>query len=285
MSALCVEGDDLDGDPLLYHIVAGEFEDRRVLGHRSCLNALAPVEPGEVGYEAFDDKHPARAEHTSDVAETLSLPGLAEQAEQRVEDQIHQAERPSGRDLSHVADDDGDRLTTRLGPQPFYHRGGGVDPLHRGPPGGQRQRDPAGADRQLEHPAISGQPGEELHSEPWVHVGEVFVIHPSPAIAVERRIFKPCHASHSNRLPGRQPPLSTSTCPHLHRSHVPRPARSRAWWLLETGPTSGRSATASPPPSPGDSPWRQRPAAGLDDGNAAHRLLDELLGEQRGEEG
>src|SRR5262249_23355223 len=73
----------------------------------------------------------------------------------------------------------------------------------------------------LQPPAISGQPGEDLHSEPWIYVGEVLVIPPSPAIAVERRIIKPCHASHSNRLPGRQPPLSSSHLP----SSTPHSAR------------------------------------------------------------
>jgi heme-degrading monooxygenase HmoA len=54
--ALPVEGDDLRGDPLLRHIVAGQLEDHAVFGHRSPLDALAPVEPGQVGDEAFDDK-------------------------------------------------------------------------------------------------------------------------------------------------------------------------------------------------------------------------------------
>jgi hypothetical protein len=48
----------------------------------------------------------------------------------------------------------------------------------------------------------------------------VLVVHPSPAIAVERRIIKPCHASHSNRSPGRRPPLSTSDLPHLRRTQA-----------------------------------------------------------------
>ena len=93
---------------------------------------------------------------TRDVAETLRLPVLAEQAEQRVEDQVHQAERPGGGDLSHVPDHDRDRRAARLGPQPRHHRLGGVDPLHRDPPGGQRERDPAGADRQFQRAVVSG---------------------------------------------------------------------------------------------------------------------------------
>lgn len=78
--ALPVDGDDLGGDPLPRRVVAGQFDNHGIFGHRSRLDALAPVEPGQVGDEAFDDEHPTRVQHARHVAQALSLPGLAKQA-------------------------------------------------------------------------------------------------------------------------------------------------------------------------------------------------------------
>jgi len=84
----------------------------------------------------------------------------------------------------------------RLGPQPFRHRGRGINPFHDDPPGRQRQRDPAGPDGQLQHPPVPGQAGQELHRGPWVHVPVVVVIDGRPAIAVERGIIESGHGRH-----------------------------------------------------------------------------------------
>src|SRR5437899_3099604 len=87
------------------------------------------------------------------AGEALRLPRLAEQAEQRVEHQVHQPEPAADRYLGHVTDGDRDRVAAGLSPQPFHHRGRGVKPLYGDPAGGQRQRDPARPDGQLQHPA------------------------------------------------------------------------------------------------------------------------------------
>jgi hypothetical protein len=129
----------------------------------------------------------------ANAAEALRLPRLAEQAEQRVEHQVHQPEPAAGRHLGHVSHGDRDRLAARLGPQPFHHRGRCVNPFHGDPPGRQRQRDPSRPDGQLQHPPVSGQAGHELHRGPRVHLPVVVVINGRPAIAVERGIIEAGH--------------------------------------------------------------------------------------------
>jgi len=160
------------------------------------LDPLVVVEPGQVRDEALEDEHPARIEHARHVAEALRLPRLAEQAEQRVEHQVHQPEPAANRHLGHVSQGDRDRLAARLGPQPFHHRSRCVNPFHGDPPGSQRQRDPAGPDGQLQYPPVSGQAGQELHRGPWVHLPVVVVINGRPAIAVERGIIESGHGRH-----------------------------------------------------------------------------------------
>ena len=53
-------------------------------------------------------------------------------------------------------------LRARLGAQPRDHRLGEVDPVHRHAARGERQRDPAGADAELERGAVARQLGEEV---------------------------------------------------------------------------------------------------------------------------
>jgi hypothetical protein len=203
--SLFIQRDDLGVHPLQHRVVPGHLDGRRVLRHLPGPDPLAPVEPGQVGDEALDDEHPGRAENPRHIGEALGLPVLREQAEQCVEDQIDEAERPVHRHLRHVTDDDGERITTRLRPQAGHHRLGGVHPLDRDPPAGQRERDPAGPDGQLQHPSVTGQPGEELHRIRRVEPAVLLVIDVSPAVTVKRGITKPSHAGHPSR-PRRCPP-------------------------------------------------------------------------------
>jgi hypothetical protein len=76
------------------------------------------------------------------------------------------------------------------------HRGRGVYPLDGDPAGRQRQRDPAGPDGQLQHPAVPGQAGQELHRRPRVHLPAVIVIDRRPPVTVERGITESGHTRH-----------------------------------------------------------------------------------------
>jgi len=59
VDAVPVQRDDLGGDTLLHGIMTRKLEGRGILGHRQCLDSLAPVEPGQVRDEAFDENVPS----------------------------------------------------------------------------------------------------------------------------------------------------------------------------------------------------------------------------------
>jgi hypothetical protein len=211
---LAIQGDHLGGDALPHPVVDGHLDHRRVFGHRPGLDPLIVVEPGQVRHKALDDEQPARIKHARHTGEALCLPRLAEQAEQRIEHQVHQPEPAADRHLSHVAHGDRDRLPARLGPQPLHHRSRGINPLHRDPPGRQRQRHPPGPDSQLQHPPVPGQAGQELHRGRRVRMPVVVVISGRPAIAIEPGVVESGHARHSTT---HRPPA-----PHIHWARHPR---------------------------------------------------------------
>ena len=122
---------------LVGRVVAVHLDRRGVLGHGQGLDPLPPVEPGEVGDEAFDDERAVRVEHARDVAETVRLPVGVGQVEQGVENQVNQPVRPLRRHVGHVADGDRDPLATRFGAQPRHHRRRGFDALDGDAPGSQ----------------------------------------------------------------------------------------------------------------------------------------------------
>ena len=70
---------------------------------------------------------------------------------------------PSTASVGEVADARRDALATRLRPQPLKHRLGGIDPVDLEAALGERQRDPSGADAQLEDRARSRELRERGH--------------------------------------------------------------------------------------------------------------------------
>jgi hypothetical protein len=62
----------------------------------------------------------------------------------------------------HVADGHAHRVGTRLDTQLIGHLRRQLDPLHRKAPRGERQRDAAGPDAELDHRPAVGQLGEEV---------------------------------------------------------------------------------------------------------------------------
>jgi hypothetical protein len=69
-----IQANDLSDDALLRHVVKGQLEGHRVLGHIHGLHPLPTVETSEAGDKALDDERSARAEHSGHVAEALGLP-------------------------------------------------------------------------------------------------------------------------------------------------------------------------------------------------------------------
>jgi hypothetical protein len=108
------------------------------------------------------------------VPEARHLRVLRGQVHDRVEHQVGQREGPVGRGGGEVADGDRDAVAARLGPQPGHHGPGQVDAVHLDAAPGQRQRDPAGADAQLQGPPAAGQLGQHagrrLHGRRVEHV-------------------------------------------------------------------------------------------------------------------
>jgi hypothetical protein len=106
---------------------------------------------------------------------------------------------PLDRNVGHVADGDRDLLTTRLGAHPRHHLVRAFDALDGHTPGGQRHRDPAGPDRQLQYPPAAGQPREELNRRGRIGVSGLVVV-VRPELTEERGIIEFRHGGHSSRI-------------------------------------------------------------------------------------
>jgi hypothetical protein len=78
----------------------------------------------------------------------------------------------------------------------LHQRRRGVHTLDADAPGRQRERDPAGPDRQFQHLPAPGQGRKKVHGRFWVHLCVMLVINSRPAIAIERGIIKSGHARH-----------------------------------------------------------------------------------------
>ena len=104
---------------------------------------------------------PLVAEVRGHVLEAADLVVLRQQVEERVEHDVDQPVRAGDADVGEVAHGHVDRVAARLRPQPRDHRRREVDAVDPDTRRRERQRDPAGADRQLERRATVGQVGQE----------------------------------------------------------------------------------------------------------------------------
>ena len=116
----------------------------------------------EVGDEGLDQEHAALGEMGGRVREAAHLGLLAGQAEEGVEGDEDERERALDRHVGEVAHRHRDAVAAGLLPELRDHRLGGVDAVHLEAPLGEREREPAGADRELEHRAVAGELGEQL---------------------------------------------------------------------------------------------------------------------------
>ena len=100
------------------------------------------------------------------VREAAQLVLLGEQREERVEgDEDERVDALDG-DVGEVAHRHRDRVAAGLLAELRDHRLGGVDAVHLEAALGEREREPAGADRELEHGAVAGELGEHLDARP-----------------------------------------------------------------------------------------------------------------------
>ena len=110
---------------------------------------------------AFDDERAVVGEVRGDVLEAADLIVLGQQVEERVEHDIDQAVGARHSDIGEVADRDVDLIASRLRPKLRDHRLREVDAVDADAGRRERQRDPAGADRELERGAPSASVGKE----------------------------------------------------------------------------------------------------------------------------
>lgn len=81
-------------------------------------------------------------------------------------------------EIGKVAPHHPDPVGAGLGPSPGDHRGAGFDAVHGYPGTGQRDRQPAGTQRQLEHRPTGGSGGQGRDGRAGVEAGTVdLVIH------------------------------------------------------------------------------------------------------------
>jgi hypothetical protein len=91
-----------------------------------------------------------------DVPEAGDLGGLRREVQDGVEDEVREREGPIDSGRCEIPDGDADVPAAWLRAQPPDHRGRQVDAVHRHPALRERQRDPPGADPELERPTTTG---------------------------------------------------------------------------------------------------------------------------------
>jgi len=109
--------------------------------------------------------------------------------------------------IASVADDDGEVRPLRQ--ELVDHRLRQLDATHRDAPVGQRQRDAAGADRQLQRRAVAGERREEFDGR----VEDLGLEHERRPLVVRRRglrvpVVAARHVAHAPARAHRQPPIS-----------------------------------------------------------------------------
>ena len=128
-------------------------------------NDLEPLARGkrpQSRHADLDHEAAARLEVRGDVLEARDLRVLRRQVADRVEDDVRERERAVDLRRREVADRDLDLLPAGLLAQLGDHRLGEVDPVHADAALRERQRDPAGADPELERRSVAGELGEEV---------------------------------------------------------------------------------------------------------------------------
>ncbi len=123
---------------------------------------LAGRQPLELRDADLDHETSAGPEVRGGVLEAGHLIVLRGQVVDRVVDQVGQRELARHPGGGEVAQRDLDPIGAGLGPELLHHLAREVDAAHRDAAPGERQRDPAGADAELQRSAVSGQPGQEV---------------------------------------------------------------------------------------------------------------------------
>ena len=148
--------------PLADRIVLGDVEPHLVDPDLLGVDVLVVAQAVQVtGRERLDHEHAVVGQVLRHVAEAAHLRLLVGKVVERVEHDVGQAVAPARRDLGHVAQRDTDAVAARLLAEACRHRLRELDAVDLDALGGQRQCDPAGADRKLQRRPAPRLLGEE----------------------------------------------------------------------------------------------------------------------------
>ena len=148
------------------------------------VHALVAVEASDIRDERLDHEHAAGGEPRGHVAKACDLRALRCQAEDRAEHDVDQRELAFDRDAGEVAERHRDRRAAGLFAQPLEHRLRRVDAMHGDATRGQRDRDPAGPDPQLERWATCRELVQPVDRGRRIEVAVHVVVDSSPGLAV-----------------------------------------------------------------------------------------------------
>ena len=176
---------------------------------------LARRQPLELRDADLDHEASAGLEVRGGVLEAGHLIVLRGQVVDRVVDQVGERELARHLGGGEVAQRDLDPVGAGLRPELLHHLAREVDAAHRHAAPGERQRDPAGADAELERSAVSGQPGQEVDGRldhgRVEHLGAAVVVALGHALT---EVVLALLAAHARTVPRRVPAL-----------HLPFPGR------------------------------------------------------------
>ena len=128
-------------------------------------HGLPERQPLELRHARLDHEPPAGSQMRGGVLEARHLAVLRDQVEDRVEHEVDERELAVDARGRHVPDDGLDPVGAGLLAQAIQHR---LRVVHAGDPDsfGERQRDPAGPDGELQRGAVAGELGERVHRRP-----------------------------------------------------------------------------------------------------------------------
>src|SRR6266545_1918959 len=181
-------------------------------------DGLADREVLEVRHARLDHEPPSAAQLRRGVLEARNLLVLRDQVEDRVEHQVDERELSADTGCGEVTDRHLDVLAPGLGAQPSHHGFGAIDAGDAHAALGERERDPAGADPELQRSTLSSEVCERLndwrHHRRVEHAGSALVIDRRSALAEETLVVALVRW-HKRSLSGSTPlevPAKTSSC-------------------------------------------------------------------------
>ena len=136
--------------PLFDRVVLRHLERDLIRVHADRRDALASVEPGDVGNEGLHHERTGWPEVPGDRPHARDLVVLREEPEERVEDHVDELEALAEVEVAEVSERDGDPVAAGFRAELLHHRRRRVDRMDLQTGRRERQRHAAGPDAELE---------------------------------------------------------------------------------------------------------------------------------------